>query len=94
MLERCSCVSTGQVPKGCLFVVVVVVVVVVFVVVALIFSTCSVFHVSVQVDKSFDVLGNMNVKTISNNNNNNNKIVHFHPTPKMSTYLVAFAVGK
>jgi aminopeptidase N len=53
----------------------------------------SIFNLSIILpsDNNFTILSNTDVKTIITKNNN--KIYEFKPTPKMSTYLLAFYIG-
>lgn len=50
------------------------------------------FNVTLEVDEKLVGLSNMGVKEVKSGSNGT-KIIHFNKTPKMSSYLVAFAVG-
>uniref|UniRef100_A0AC35U8K4 Aminopeptidase n=1 Tax=Rhabditophanes sp. KR3021 TaxID=114890 RepID=A0AC35U8K4_9BILA len=52
----------------------------------------AVFNVSMEVDSKYTALSNMPV-TSEANLGNGKKLVHFAPTPLMSTYLLFFGVG-
>lgn len=52
------------------------------------------FTISIEVEKSIQVLSNMPIDSeIESKENSNFKIFKFNKTPKMSTYLVAWAIG-
>lgn len=51
------------------------------------------FNVTLEVDEKLVGLSNMNVKKEIKSCSNGTKLIYFNETPKMSSYLVAFAVG-
>ena len=53
----------------------------------------AVFEISIVIDKEMEAVSNMQVKSVEDYGDGR-KTVSFHPTPKMSTYLVYLGVGK
>ncbi|KAL6121335.1 hypothetical protein NUSPORA_01766 [Nucleospora cyclopteri] len=51
------------------------------------------FEITVECDQKYTALSNSSVKSVQKLNNGR-KIVNFHKTPLMSTYIVAWAVGE
>lgn len=51
------------------------------------------FAVSIEVPSDLTALGNMPVKTITSSERSGWQVVSFETTPRMSTYLLAWAVG-